>query len=57
MKPEERFTRTLFGIIMMGSVFFSWGKWVVAVLGGLFIASAACGICWGCEVSKRLFRK
>lgn len=53
MKPEERFTRALFGVIMIGSVFFSWGKWVVAALGALFIASAACGApCLLCKVTN-----
>jgi len=54
MKPEERFTRTVFGVIMIGAAFFSWGKWVVAVLGGLFLISAWEGYCVTCEMYKRM---
>ena len=53
MKPEERFSRTLFGIIMIGSAFFRWGKWVIFVLGVLFLISAWQGYCFTCEMYKK----
>ena len=57
MKPEERFTRTLFGIIMIGSAFVSWGKWIVFVLGILFLVSAWQGYCATCEMYKNFTQK
>ena len=57
MKPEERFSRTLFGIIMIGSTFLNWGKWVVFVLGILFLVSAWQGYCATCEMYKNLIQK
>lgn len=45
MPPEERFSRTLFGIIMVGAFFVPWGKWPVMILGALFLISAW----WGCR--------
>ena len=54
MKPEDRFTRTLFGIIMIGVAFVGWGKWVVLVLGVLFLISAWEGYCVTCELYKKL---
>lgn len=38
--PEQRFTRTVFGVIMIGSVFVPGGKWITLVLGILFLISA-----------------
>ena len=37
MKPEEIFTRTTFGVIMIAAAFVSWGKWVTLILGILFL--------------------
>lgn len=52
MRPEERFAKTVFGVILILSVFLSWGKWLVLALGLLFLVSAAWGICWSCKISK-----
>lgn len=54
--PEERFTRTLFGVIMIAGAFISWGKWVVCVLGILFLVSAWEGYCVTCELYKKFSR-
>lgn len=56
MSPEECFTRTLFGVIMMGAAFVSWGKWVTFVLGLLFLVSAFQGYCVTCVLYKK-FKK
>jgi len=53
IKSEDRFTRTLFGIIMISSPFIIWGKWVVFVLGVLFLISARDGYCVTCELYKK----
>lgn len=57
MPEEERFSRTLFGLIMIGAAFVSWGKWVVFVLGILFLVSAWQGFCLTCELYKRAKKK
>ena len=57
MPPEEVFTRTFFGIIMILAAFFSWGKWVTFTLGVLFLISAFQGICVTCILYKKLFAK
>ena len=54
MKPEDRFTRTVFGIVMIISPFINWGKWVVFVLGILFLISARQGYCVTCEIYKKI---
>lgn len=53
IKPEERFTRTVFGLIMILAAFISWGKWIVFVLGVLFLISAREGYCVTCEIYKK----
>ena len=57
MQPEERFTRTLFGIVMIAASFISWGKWIMLVLGVLFLVSAWQGYCFTCEMYKKLNQK
>lgn len=57
MPPEECFTRTLFGAIMIGATFVSWGKWVTLVLGVLFLISASQGVCLTCVWYKKFFNK
>ncbi|GEM_PF-3037511 len=57
MQPEERFTRTLFGIMMVVASFISWGKWIMLVLGVLFLVSAWQGYCLACEMYKKLNQK
>ena len=54
LKPEDRFTRTLFGVIMILSAAVSWGKWVTLVLGVLFLISAWEGYCVTCELYKKM---
>ena len=56
MSPEERFTRTTFGVIMIAAAFFAWGKWVIFVLGILFLISAWQGYCVTCEMYKRMMK-
>jgi len=56
MRPEERFTKTLFGVVLILSFFVSGGKWLALSLGFLLLVSAAWGICWSCKISK-LFGK
>jgi len=56
MKPEEVFSRTLFGIILIAASFVAWGKWVALVLGGLFLFSALSGVCLTCELYKAFFK-
>lgn len=57
MPPEEIFSRTLFGVLMIGSTFVSWGKWLVLALGILFLISASQGFCWTCFIYKKFSRK
>lgn len=52
MKPEEVFSRTTIGIILILSSFFSWGKWVALMVGVLFLVSVLSGICLLCELYK-----
>ncbi len=54
MPPEERFTRSVFGVILGVSFFFPWGRWVALVLGILFLMSAWQGYCVTCEVYKKM---
>jgi len=57
MAPEEVFTRTVFGLIMIGVTFISWGRWVTFVLGVLFLVSAFQGFCLTCFLYKKFSRK
>lgn len=57
MSPEERFTKTLFGTILIVAFFINGGKWIVLGMGVLFLVSAAWGICWSCHLKKLLGRK
>lgn len=57
LKPESRFTRTVFGLIMIGAFFVPWGRWVVMVLGVLFLISAYNGFCITCEIYKKFWGK
>jgi len=53
MPPEERFSRTLFGLVMIGAFWVSWGKWMVMALGALFLISAWQGCrCVMCELYR-----
>lgn len=55
MPPEEVFTRTLFGIILISAAFVRWGSWVSLGLGILFIISALSGVCLTCILYKKFF--
>lgn len=57
MPPEEVFTRTVFGLIMIAAAFVSWGRWVTLVLGVLFLISAFQGFCITCVFYKRFLGK
>ena len=57
MTPEEIFTRTIFGIIMIASTFVGWGKWVTFTLGVMFLISAAQGFCITCVLYKKFFQR
>lgn len=53
MKPEEIFTRTVFGFIMIGATFIPGGRWITFVLGILFLISALQGFCITCVLYKK----
>ena len=57
MPPEERFTRTLFGVILIAASFLSWGRWVALILGILFMISAWQGYCVTCYLYKKFSGK
>ena len=57
MPPEECFSRTLIGCILVISAFFSWGRWVSLVLGILFLVSVLTGVCLTCLLYKKFFMK
>ena len=57
MPPEERFTRTVFGVILILSAMVSWGKWVALILGMLFLISAWQGYCATCQMYKKLLKE
>jgi len=57
MPPEEIFTRTLFGVVLIVTSFFSWGRWVSFVLGILFLISALQGFCLTCYLYKIFVKK
>lgn len=54
MPPEERFTRTVFGVVLVLATFISWGQWIAFVLGILFLISAWQGYCATCELYKKI---
>ena len=54
MPPEERFTRTFVGVVLILTAFMSWGKWVALSFGILFLISAWQGFCLTCEIYKKL---
>jgi len=43
LTPTERAGRTIAGVVMIGAAFFDGGRWVVAMLGALFLISAWLG--------------
>lgn len=57
MPPEERLARTVFGVVMVGAAFVSWGKWIVFMLGIMFLLSAWLGYCSLCEAGRKIFNK
>ena len=57
MPPEEVFTRTLFGVMLIAASFLSWGKWVSLLLGILFLLSAFSGFCLTCFLYNKFIKK
>jgi hypothetical protein len=57
MKPEEVFTRTVFGIVMIAAAFVDWGRWVTGILGVLFLISAFQGFCITCHLYRQFADK
>lgn len=57
MPPEERFSRTLFGVVLIFAALISWGKWIAFILGILFLISAWQGYCATCELYKKISKK
>jgi hypothetical protein len=55
--PEDRFSRALFGVILVTAVFYSAGKWVAFGLGILFLLSASQGFCWTCHLHRKFFQR
>ena len=53
MPAEERFSRTLFTVILIVSSFFSWGHWVSLIMGCLFLLSVLSGVCLTCVLYKK----
>lgn len=53
MKPEEKFTRTFVGVLLIASFFIAWGKWIALAAGILFLLSAAYGYCMTCELYRK----
>ncbi len=54
--PEQRFTKIVFGVTMIGSAFIPGGKWNTFVLGILFI-SAYQGYCVTGEIYKKIEKR
>ncbi len=54
MPTHERFSRFLFGILLVVSFCVPWGKWIAVVIGVLFVASALNGLCIGCKCKQAL---
>lgn len=57
MPPEEVFTRTVFGVVLILAAFISWGRWVSFILGILFLISAFQGFCLTCYLYKKFAQK
>jgi hypothetical protein len=55
MNSAEKFTRTVFGMLLIASFFFMQGRWVALVLGILFLVSVATGWCITCWAYNKFF--
>lgn len=53
LPSEEKFTRTLFGIILIIAGFVPGGRWIALILGILFLISAWQGFCLTCYLYKK----
>ena len=54
MPAYERFGRFLFGVLLIGSCFISWGRWIALGLGVLFLVSSAQGLCVSCKCKQAI---
>ena len=54
MPTHERFSRFLFGALLIGAFVVPWGKWVALLIGILFVASSLNGLCVGCKCKEAL---
>jgi hypothetical protein len=57
MPTDERFSKFLFGALLISSFFVSWGRWLALLLGVLFIASSIYGLCVSCKCKQFLNNK
>lgn len=57
INKADRFTRYVFGILLVGSFFLGGAKWMALILGGLFLISAATTFCITCEFYKKFIGK
>lgn len=49
MGADERFSKFLFGLLLIVSFFVSWGQYLSLMLGILFLISALHGYCFSCK--------
>lgn len=54
MSEAERFSKFLFGVLLIMSFFVPWGKWLALMLGTLFLVSSLHGVCVGCKCKEQL---
>lgn len=54
MPSYERFSRFLFGVLLMASCFMYAGRWVAFSIGALLLASSLYGLCISCKCKKLL---
>ena len=57
MKPEEVFTRTVFGVLLVIAAFLSWGRWITLSIGILFLISAFQGFCLTCFLYRKFSKE
>ncbi len=57
MTYNERFSKLIFGSLLIASLFLPCGRWIVMAVGILFLASSAYGFCWRCKCKEGVFKK